>query len=108
MNTTPTQQRQSRGPKIQAEIRQNVIFKYNQNLSTSHKLKEVKLLRPTVNGITKHLISESRILPKNRGGNRKTKLSEEDKFYIRNLVDVNPALTLKAVLEKLSYDRQCL
>ncbi|KAF7685027.1 hypothetical protein CDIK_4224 [Cucumispora dikerogammari] len=100
MNTTPTQQRRSRRPKIQAEMRQTVVFKYNQGLSTSQISREVNFPRPTVNGIIKLFISEGRILPKNREGNRRTKLSEEDKFYIRNLVDVNSALTLKDVVEK--------
>ncbi|KAF7689858.1 hypothetical protein CDIK_2816 [Cucumispora dikerogammari] len=87
-------------------MRQIVVFKYNQGLSTSQISREENLPRPTVNGIIKLFISEGKILPKNRGGSRRTKPSEENKFYIRNLVDVNPTLTLKAVVEKLSHDRQ--
>ncbi|KAF7702728.1 hypothetical protein CDIK_0427 [Cucumispora dikerogammari] len=103
MNTTPAQQRRYRRPKTQPEMTQTVVFKYNQDLSTSQISREVNIPRTTVNGIIKLFIDKCRILPKNRGGNRRPKLSEENKFYLKNQVDVNPVLTLKSVVEKLSY-----
>ena len=68
--------------------------------------REVNLPKPTVNGIIKLFTREGRILPKKRGGNRRTILSLEDKSYIRELVDANPALTLKDIVEKISEERQ--
>ncbi|KAF7682982.1 hypothetical protein CDIK_4464, partial [Cucumispora dikerogammari] len=56
--------------------------------------------------IIKLFTREGRILPKKRGGNRRTILSLEDKSYIRELVDANPALTLKDIIEKISGERQ--
>ena len=106
MNTTPTRQRRSRRSKIQAETRQAVVFKYNQGLSVPQISREVSLPRLTVNEIIKLFTREGRILPKKRGGNRRTILSLEDKSYIRELVDANPALTLKDIIEKISRERQ--
>ncbi|KAF7696428.1 hypothetical protein CDIK_1893, partial [Cucumispora dikerogammari] len=105
MSDNQNHEPRKRKSKISTETRQLVIFKYNQGLSASRISSDLGLPRSTIHEIIKLFHTEGRILTKKRGGDYRTKLSEENKLYIRGLVDNDPTLTLRAIVEQLFSEK---
>lgn len=90
-----------RKKRLTDDERQKIISKFTRGLSKKVIATEMLIPVSTVGSVINLFVKEGRFIAKKRGGDRRTKLSEEQKNVVREIVDNDPTITLKSIVEKL-------